>query len=126
MSEETLLTFAEDDVLLNHILSQKPAEKLVDIPEWGVKLLCRALDSDGRLAVEAKAYNKEDKTTDPRRALYLTIMHGCTNPETGKSFFRPEHEAAIMTHGGPVETLAFTVLQLSGMLPAQADDAKKN
>lgn len=125
-----------NDELLQHILSQKPAEKIVEIPEWGkvdengtfkpLELLCRALGVKERLEVEAKAYDEKDKSTDYRRAFYLTLMHGCVNPGTNEQFFMPEHEAAIMTHGGPVAKLAVTVLQLSGILASQQEDAKKN
>lgn len=126
MAEEALKRFSDDDALLQHIMAQKPAEELVTIPEWGIDLLCRALSSKHRLEVEGIAYDEKDKSTDYRRAFYLTIMYGCFNPETNGQFFKPEHEAAIMTHGRPVEVLAIKVLRLSGLLPAQVEDAKKN
>jgi hypothetical protein len=126
MAEKTLQRFADNDALLQHIMSQKPAEELVTIPEWGIDLMCRALSSPHRLEIEGIAWIEEEKRTDYRKAFYPILMYGCVNPETNEQFFKPEHEAAIMTHGGPVEVLAIKVLQLSGLLPAQQQDAKKN
>jgi hypothetical protein len=117
-----------DNELLEHILSRKPAEKLVDIPEWEVEILCRALNARNRLEVEAKAYDTTEKTSDLKRSFYLVVMYGCYNPSTGNLFFKQQHEKALMEQqdGGPVEQLALAILRLSRMLPGDAENAKKN
>lgn len=126
--DDTWQSFDDDDALLRHILSKKPAEKIVPIPEWGTEVLCRALNIEGRLEVNAKAYDKDTKTTDFRRAFYLVVLHGTYNPVTNRLFFKKEHENALMREGdgGPIQTLAMTILRLSRMISTDAEDAKKN
>ncbi len=126
--DDTWQSFDDDNALLQHILSKKRAEKIIPIPEWGTEVLCRALNAEGRLEVDAKAYDKDSKTTDLRRAFYLAVMHGCYNPATNRLFFKKEHENALMREqdGGPVQLLAMTVFRLSRMLSSDAEDAKKN
>lgn len=124
--DETWKTFDSDDALLQHILSSAPSDELVDIPEWGVQLLCKGLDVQGRLAVEAKAWDKKEKTTDYRRAFDVAVIHGCYNPQTRKPFFKEEHSAFLLANGGPTARLAMVILRLSRILPGDAENAKKN
>jgi hypothetical protein len=121
--------FDDDLAFINHIFNQEPAEKLVDLPEWKVKVLCRALPAEDRLRIQAEAYDKESKTTDYRRAFYLVLMAGCFNPKTGHKVFRESHKAKIMSdprNGAPAEKLFVTILQLSSMLSTDAERARKN
>lgn len=122
-------TFDSDQELLQHILSKKPAEKLVDIPEWEIQVLCRSLSANARIEVDAKAWDAETKTTDFRRVLYLIAMRGCYNPTTGKPFFTEKSEKVLMGpegESGPIARLAFTVLRLSRLLASDMEQAKKN
>lgn len=124
--DETWQTFDDESALWQHITATEPPEKLVEVPEWKVKILCKMLDADGRIKVEGKAYDKKLKNTDYRRALDLLVIYGCYNPTTGKRCFKEEHSAELLKHGGPVAILATTVLRLSGMLTNDVEQAKKN
>ncbi len=124
--DSTWLSFDDNAAMLKHILSKELGEEIVDVPEWGVRILCKTLDAQGRIAVEAKAYDKDTKTTDYRRALDLVVVYGCHNPKTDLRCFKEEHAPFLMKNGGPTSRLALTVLRLSQMLAADAANAKKN
>lgn len=125
--DSTWQSFDDDSAFLQHILSQKPAEKLVEVPEWRAKVLCRALYADERIDIEAQAYDKETKTSNFSRLSHLIVLYGCCNPVTGNRIFREEHKQALATQdGGAIERLAFTILRLSRMITSDAENAKKN
>src|SRR5579885_700303 len=99
-------TFDDDNAFLQHILSKKPAEKLVEVPEWNVRVLCRALNAEHRMEVETRAYNAETKTSNYVNVSHLVLMYGCYNPTTGNPVFysssddektRKQKEAAMKT-----------------------------
>lgn len=117
-----------DDELLAHILSKKPAEKLVEVPEWNVKILCRALNAESRIEIQMQAYDATTKITDFRTVFHAVVIHGCYNPATGHQVFRASHKDVLMRQqdGSAVERLALTILRLSRMLPDDTENAKKN
>jgi hypothetical protein len=123
---ETWQTFDDDTAFLQHILSKKPAEKLVDVPEWNVQILCRALSAESRLDIQMQAYDETTKRTDFRAAFHNIIIAGCFNPATGNRVFGEAHRDALMKQqdGGAIERLAMTILRLSRMIPD--DSTKKN
>lgn len=126
--QQQFQTFEDNDALLQHLLSQEPDEKLVDVPEWKTQILCRALNAEDRIKVEMAAYDDTDKSTDYRRCFYLIVSKGCYNPANGTPFFKPEHEEIFMKKkdGGPIGRLALAVLRLSRMLASGREDVKKN
>jgi hypothetical protein len=121
-------TFDDDQAFLQHILSKKPPEKLVEVPEWNAKILCRALNAEVRLDVQMTAYDEKSKRTDFRKAFHLIVLNGVYNPTTGNRIFSEAHKNALMREqdGGAVEMLALTILRLSRMLPDDSEIAKKN
>lgn len=139
--DATWQTFDDDSAFLQHILSKKPAEQLVDVPEWGVRVLCRALNAEHRIEVETRAYSKETKSTNYVGVSHLVLMYGCYNPTTGNPVFygwaddektRKQKEAQMQTvlmrkqDGGAIARLSLTILHLSRMLASDAENAKKN
>lgn len=139
--DNTWQSFDDDGAFLQHILSKKPAEKLVDVPEWNVRVLCRALTAEHRIDVETRAYHAETKTSNFVNVSHLVIMYGCYNPSTGNPVFyspddneaaKKQKEATLKTtlmreqDGGAIERLAFTILRLSRMIATDAENAKKN
>lgn len=125
--DDTWQSFDDDNAFLQHILSQKPAEMLVEVPEWHAKVLCRALYADERIDIETQAYDKATKTTNFIKVSYLIVLYGCCNPSTGNRIFREEHKQALTTQdGGAIERLAITILRLSRMIASDGDNAKKN
>jgi hypothetical protein len=124
--DATWQTFDNDQAFLQHILSIKPAEELVEVPEWNAKVLCRALYASERIEINALAYNKETKTTNYGKFSHLVVLYGCCNPVTRNRIFKEEHKQALETQGGAIQRLAITILHLSRMLAIDADNAKKN
>lgn len=134
-------TFDDDSAFLQHILSKKPAEQIVDVPEWNVRVLCRALTAEHRIEAETQAYDATSKTTNYVRVSHLIVMYGCYNPTTGNPVFygldddektRKQKESQMKTvlmrkqDGGAVERLALTILRLSRMITSDVENAKKN
>lgn len=119
-------TFNDDAALLHYILEQEPLEEIVPIAEWKTNILCRELDADARVEIEAAAWDKVKKVTDYRRVFPLIAAKGSYNPTTGNPFFKDEHAKALKRRGGPCVLLAMTILRLSGMLAGDSERAKKN
>ena len=122
------LEFDDDQAFLTHIVSQRPPEEVVVIPEWNIKILCKALNAKSRLEAQIAAYDEQSKKTDYRRAIYEVIMAGCFNPKTGHKAFRESHRAVIMQDqdGRAAEKLFMTIMRLSGMFASDAEKTKKN
>src|SRR6266480_744961 len=120
--------FDSDLDFLNHILAKKPAEELTEVPEWNVKILCKALDAEARIAVQMQAYNAETKITDYRPFFPEVVIGGCYNPKTGNKVFSEKHLIALRRKqdGMAIERLAVVILRLSRMLFNHPEDAKKN
>lgn len=138
---DDFLTFDNDSAFFEHISSQKPAEKIVDVPEWRVRVLCKALNAEHRIDVETRAYNPETKTTNYFAHSHLVLMYGCYNPTTGNPVFYSlkddekalkQKEATLKTtlmrkqDGAAIERLAITILRLSRMIASDMENAKKN
>ncbi len=136
-------TFDDDQAFLQHILSKKPAEKLVDVEEWETQILCRALPAEARIYVQAASTDEETRRYDYRQVFHLIVMYGCYNPTTGRLAFttirdgendvkKRQREAQVRVwlmqqlDGAVIEQLAMTVLRLSRMLVDDTERAKKN
>ena len=120
--------FNDDMAFLNHIITQKVAEEVVDIPEWDTQVLCKALSSEGRIKLQIAAYDFKTKTTDLRRVFPEAVLLGSYNPATGNRIFKESHRDTLLkvVDGGPVEKLAMVVLRLSHLLAADQVETKKN
>jgi len=126
--DDTWKVFDDDQAFLSHILSKKPPEEVVEVPEWGVKVLCRALNAETRIRIQIAAYDEKSKRTDYRGVFSLIIMAGCFNPTTQHKIFTESHRDILMRQqdGGAIERLALAILRLSGMLASDAERARKN
>jgi hypothetical protein len=126
--DATFLAFDDDMAFLTHILSKKPAEELTEVPEWNVKILCKALDAEARIAIQIQAYTSETKITDYRPFFPEVVVGGCYNPTTGNKVFTEKHLAALRRKqdGMAIERLAVVILRLSHMLFNAPENAKKN
>ncbi|SRR6266700_310848 len=126
--DDTWKMFDTDAALFQHITSKEPAEEVIEVPEWGVKILCKALDAESRIEVETLAFNKLTKAINYKKVLPEVVIYGCYNPQTGNRAFSDGHLSTLKDprHGGAVVRLAFTILRLSGMLSADVENAKKN
>jgi hypothetical protein len=125
--DEKWQSFDTDDALLQHIISKKPAEELVEVPEWNVKILCRALNAKDRFEIQALSSNEKTQRYDYLPHLHLAVIAGCYNPVTGNKVFNDNHKDALrQANGEIIARLALTILRLSHMLSNDVEDAKKN
>ena len=110
----------DDYSLYQAILNKKPPEQLVDLPEWGVQILCKALPAAHRVRIQLAALDQVTQIIDYSKHFYEVVCHGCYNPETGSPVFKPEQEKLFMEsgdiNGTPIESLALTVLRLSKLI----------
>lgn len=113
----------DDYSLSQAIMNKKPPEKLLDIPEWGVQILCKALPGAYRVRLQLEALNRETQIIDYSEHFYRIACHGCYNPESGNLVFKAEQENLFMVSGDidgtPIETLALTVLRLSKLIKGE-------
>lgn len=121
-------TFTDDQALLAYILAKKPAEEVIEIPEWGVRVLCRGMNAETRIKIQVAAFDEKSKRTDYRNVFAQIIMAGCFNPTTQHKIFTESHRDLLMRQvdGGAIERLALAILRLSGMLATDAERARKN
>jgi hypothetical protein len=121
------LSFDDNNALLQHILSKKAAEELVEVAEWNVKILCRTLNAKDRFEIQELSENKTTQRFDYRPHLHLVVIAGCYNPTTGNKVFSESHKDVLQqADGAVIARLALTILRLSHMLGDAAEDAKKN
>lgn len=118
----------DDFAFIKQIDSVEPVEELVEVPEWKMKVLCKALAAPERFAIHGKAYDPETKITDYKKALFEVLLAGCFNPTTGHKAFRESHRQMLMRpqHGAAVERLYLTIMRISRMFVSQQESAKKN
>lgn len=126
--DATWQSFDTDDAFLQHIIAKEPAEELVEVPEWGVKVLCKALYAEARIEVDSRSFDAKTKRSNYAPFTYLVVMHGCYNPTTGNRVFSDAHKETLKDprNAGAVVRLAFVILRLSGMLANDVEQAKKN
>lgn len=126
---EEWLEFDDELTLFNHLSTQKPVEELVEVPEWRMRVLCKALNATDRFAIHAIAYNAETRITDYKKAMFEVLLAGCYNPKTGHKAFRESHRNMLMKepqHGAAVERLYMTIMRISKMFVSQQETARKN
>jgi hypothetical protein len=103
-------------------------EELVDVPEWGCKVLLRGLSGEQRATVLSGVMpNPQVQRMDYKKLYGETLVFGLCDPETKQPIFQPTDIPIIMSKsGGIVERLATMVMELSGMSGNALDAATKN
>jgi hypothetical protein len=118
-----------DAEFFQHITSREPAEETIDVPEWGVKVLCKALYAEARIKLQDLAYNPETERMNYAPYVHLVALYGSYNPSTGNRAFSEEHEKMLQDprHAGAVVRLASVILRLSRLVSSGNDveQAKK-
>lgn len=121
--------FESDEAFLQHIISKEPAEDIVEVPEWGVKVLCKALYADARIEVQSLAHDSATSRMNYAPHVHLIVLYGAYNPATGNRTFSDAHKEMLQDprHAGAVVRLASVILRISGMLLGNdVENAKKN
>lgn len=118
-----------DEEFLQHITSQEPAEEIVDVPEWGKQVLCKALYAEARIDIQNLAYNPETERNNYAPYVHLVVLHGSYNPTSGNRVFSDAHKEMLQDprHAGAVVRLASVILRLSRLVSSGNDvsEAKK-
>ncbi len=111
--------------------------RIVDLPQWGVRLEVRSLDGRSRAKLLAGA-TKADGGVDLER-LYPDMVILCAyDPESGERVFtEDDRDALLAKSASQLEIVALTAMQVSGMtgeaqkeagkgLPSTASDASSS
>lgn len=115
-----------DAAFLLHITSKEPAEELVDVPEWGVKVLCKALYAEARIKIQDLAYDPQTDRVNYAPYVHLLVLYGAYNPSTGNRVFNETHTEMLQDprHAGAVMRLAAVILRLS-LLVSSGNDVEQ-
>ncbi len=99
------------------------AEETVDVPEWGVKILLRAMNGQQQVRYS------ETVRGDSRGFMYADIlMLTAFDPDTKELIFDPaDREALSLKSGGVLNRLGMKVLTLSGTdVDAAVEELEEN
>jgi hypothetical protein len=121
--------FDSDDAMLAHILEVDDGDEvLVSVPEWKVKILCRALPGTERARLLKRNINMQTGAVDLEKMYPQLLALGCFNPKTGKQFFKPAAMQQVMDkkNGAIIERLAVKIAKMSGMDKESVEAAQKN
>lgn len=119
----------DDFAFIQQISAVEPVEELVEVPEWKMKVLCKALPATERFAIHGLAYDSQTRITDYKKAMFEILLACCFNPKTGHKAFRESHRNMLMhdpRHGVAVERLYLTIMRISRMFFSMQESTKKN
>lgn len=103
----------------------KPTVKAVDVPEWGGEVYIRSL-SVGEVDRYESAVNQWTKGNSPGHGCRALLVAMGLCDESGKRLFTDADANGLSNHPDAVmQRLCTEIRVLSGMDPAQQDDAAK-
>ena len=103
-------------------------EELVEVPEWRVKVLVRAMSGSQRVLYEALP--RDEKTRffkDMRQMGFEVIRMCCVHPGTHKAIFQVADKDTVMDekNGTVIDFLVGKALRLSGLLAYLEEDDER-
>jgi hypothetical protein len=102
------------------------AEEIVEVSEWGVKLLVRGLSGLERARFVKDAADAAGRI-DPERGYPSIVIQTARDPETREPIFSATDRDAIMgKSGAAIDKVADVALRLSGLTPGAVEEAAKN
>lgn len=122
---------SQDEQQLRQFILQandRPGE-LVEVREWRVKLLVRAMSGSQRALYEAMPRDTKTGRFRDLRHVYFEVMRMCcVHPRTHKPVFQAADKDTVMDekNGTVVDLLVGKALRLSGLLPSQVERTRKN
>lgn len=121
----------DDEAQMRQLIMQKQdrPEKLVPVPEWGMKVLVRAMSGTQRALYEDLPRHPETKRLQNTRHAYAEMVRWCCcHPRTKKPIFVATDRDELMDqhNGAIIDELATWALRLSGLLPMQQEQVAKN
>ena len=103
--------------------------EIVIVPEWNnMKILCKNLSGADRAVLSSmlEVDGKTNKVKTKSTTADIVIL-GAYNPETGDKIFTQAHKSGLlMKNSAPLELLATTIQNLSGLNLDAVADAEKN
>lgn len=102
------------------------SNKVIDVPEWGVKVELRSMSAASRIQMISEAYDPNTGQTDLKKLYPLIIVSTCFDPKTNEAIFSDADKDAIMEKSADViERLANEAMGLSGMNESSLTDSGK-
>lgn len=106
--------------------SEDIESKVIEVPQWGVKLEVRALNGRARANL-LRSYVNDDGSMNVEAMYPSLIIQSTYDPETGEQVFSDEDVAALNAKSGAaLEVIASTAMKLSGMAPEAVAEAGKD
>jgi hypothetical protein len=104
-------------------------EELVDVPQWGVKVLVRGMDGSARakfMQRSARSANR-DGNVDLEAFYPQLIIATSFDPDTDEKLFDPADKDVLNTKSGAaLQVLADVALRLSGIGANALEEAKED
>ena len=101
-------------------------EKVVDVPEWKIRVLVRALTGKERTTL-VKDCMQRDGTMDVAKLYPSLVVMSARHPFTHRPIFKATDRDMLLNKSGSVlDRLALVAAQLSGLSQNAAVDAAKN
>lgn len=101
-------------------------EEIVEIPEWGVKVLVRGLTAEDRALVLQKATDLGGKVNYDKLYASLVIL-SAYDPETKERIFEESDRDAIMKKSASaIDKIVNTAMRLSGIGKLEEERIEKN
>jgi len=101
-------------------------EELVEVPEWGVKILVRGLTGRQRAQLLQNAIDVAGRV-DLARVLPELVIYCVYDPETKEQVFKPADRDMLLEKSGTVlERIATTAMRLSGLTQEALEEMKRN
>jgi len=101
-------------------------EEIVEVPEWGVKILVRGMKAGDRSRVMQSALNP-DGTPNLVKMYPDLVIASAFHPTENMPIFTPaDRDALNEKAGGVLERLALAATRLSGLDQAQVSEIRKN
>jgi len=112
-------------LLRDKILAAKDIQdEVVDVPEWGVKLLVRGLTGRQRARLLQNAVDANGNV-DLERIYPELVIYSVYDPETGEQVFKPaDRDALADKSGAALERIAQVAMRLSGLSANAVKEAK--
>src|SRR5579864_7072546 len=121
----------EDESAMRQLIFQAEdrPEELVEVPEWRLRVLVRGMTGTQRVIYETMPRDESTNRVNLRTAYAEAVIMCCYFPKNKeKQVFKLVDRDELMNRksGDVIGRLATKALELSGMLPRQAEAAAKN
>jgi hypothetical protein len=120
--------FETSDLLRAHIFNVSDIlEEVVNVPEWGVRILVKALTARERARILKSSGTAIPGQTDMEKLYPDMVIASCYHAASHKPVFKPSDRDALNGKmSGIVERLAMVCIRLSGLDKASQEQIRKN